>query len=93
MANSDSLLILGGGGHAQVIADAAKETGRFDRIVLLTPQLAPVEADPRFEVVVGDIDTSQFPTDSWTTIVGIGDGEIRKQRQSELAVAVASIYF
>lgn len=84
MPDLNNLLVIGGGGHAHVIADAAHAARRYKQICLLSPGPVVLKEDPRFSTHLGDLDVEKFPPGSWGSIVAIGDAAIREQKQSEL---------
>ena len=84
MPDLKNLLVIGGGGHAHVIADAAHAARRYERICLLSPAPVDLKQDPRFNTRHGDPDAEKFPPGLWESIVAIGDASIREQKQSEL---------
>lgn len=88
------LVVLGGGGHGRVVADAARGLGCYDAIVFLddAPDRAKAEAD--FPVIghCQDLDGVLRPGD--TCIVAIGDNDERRallDRIDELGAPLATI--
>lgn len=73
-----SLLIVGAGGHARVVADAALTTGNWQRVCFVDDALgaSSVLALP---IVGTSADLSRLRTEFGAAVVGIGDARVRLQ--------------
>lgn len=82
---SATLAILGAGGHARVIADTARETGRWERIVFYDDTWPQERLSGDWQLVgqLQDLLNAQ-PQDRLQLIVGSGDNQRRYTLQSRL---------
>jgi sugar O-acyltransferase (sialic acid O-acetyltransferase NeuD family) len=71
------LLIIGAGGHARVVADAARLTGRFDEIAFLGETATESGLVDGLALHTGALDPSRFGTRDWAVNVAIGDNRKR----------------
>jgi len=82
-----SLLILGAGGHARVVADAAMESG-FEKVGLIDDAASETSSGP-FPIVGRSDDLQRLLPDWQAAIVGIGDN----RRRLELLLGLRSLGF
>ena len=76
----DRLLIVGAGGHAKVILDAARKSHAFERLALLDEN--PANWGKRIsgiEIVGGQELLSRLDSRLWQAIVAVGDNVIRRR--------------
>lgn len=80
------LLIVGAGGHGDVIADMAMETGVYDKVYFL-------DDNPKLqrENVIGDTFFAIENRESYDVIVAIGNSEIREKIQKKYEEAGVNI--
>ena len=87
-----SLLLLGAGGHARMVAETALATGRFDRIAFLDERCKGSRELPDqlgwpvigpLEIILDSRIRNQFPE----ALVAIGNSSVRMQWLSELSAA------
>ena len=88
------LIVIGGGGHGRVVADAARRSAEYDAIVFLdnAPDRAPVEPDFPIVGSCDDLESIVRPGDR--CIVGIGNNEDRSRltrRIQELGFELAVV--
>ena len=83
---SGGLLILGGGGHAKVVLDAAKRSGRFTRYAVLDDYPHPSETRVLDIPVIGDHALlERLDREEWRVVVAVGDNATRRNLAQEAA--------
>ncbi|OCW57000.1 NeuD/PglB/VioB family sugar acetyltransferase [Hoeflea olei] len=72
------LLVLGGGGHGRVVAEAAFLSGRFSRLLVVDPQAAAGWSFPICPCVADETGIAAEPAD-WRFIAAVGDPALRRR--------------
>lgn len=81
----NGLLVVGAGGHGKVVADIARELGRWDRIAFLDDKFPEATSVSGWQII-GKIDeASRFLPDFHEAIVAIGANSLRIDMQKHLS--------
>lgn len=72
------LLIIGGGGHGRVVAEAAAHAGRYKKIALVDPRTPAKNIANAFLYISSENDIGASPQD-WYFIVAVGDPLLRER--------------
>jgi UDP-perosamine 4-acetyltransferase len=72
------LALIGAGGHAKVVYEAALSTERFSRIFALDERFSSLEGQRRFAVIGSDDSLAEFVGDDISWIVALGDNSLRQ---------------
>jgi UDP-N-acetylbacillosamine N-acetyltransferase len=72
------LLIVGGGGHGRVVAEAAFLSGRFSQLLVIDPHAAADWAFPLCSCVASETDADAQPAD-WQFIAAVGEPVLRRR--------------
>ena len=78
------LIVLGGGGHGRVVADAARRTGRWEQILFLDDAPSRTLAESDFAVLGTCNDLPQVLREGDECIVAIGDNAQRRTLLDQL---------
>lgn len=84
-----NLLILGAGGHGQVVADLAEESGQYQRIAFLDDASGKAGKDLPWQVLGPTSDLTKYRAEFAQVFVAMGDS---KQRLHYLALAESCGY-
>ncbi len=82
------LLVIGAGGHAKVVVDAARRSKHFERFAILDENSAiwgtrVLEA----EVIGGYEHLGRLDPNEWQAVIAVGDNEARRQLAEQIAKA------
>lgn len=76
----DSLLVIGAGGHAKVILDAAQQSRHFERFAIVDENPSNWRAHVLDVEVIGGCEfLSRLDPHEWRVVVGIGDNVARRR--------------
>lgn len=78
--SNHGLIVIGGAGHARVVAEAAESSGAFAEIILMAPDVPRADRAEAWRCVRADLpDPAQFPPDQFRVTMGIGDNALRSR--------------
>lgn len=85
---SSNLLVIGAGGHAKVVLDAARRSKHFEQFAILDENPAiwgtrVLEA----EIIGGHEHLNRLDPDEWLAVIAVGDNEARRRLAEQAAEA------
>lgn len=82
-----ALLVLGGGGHGRVVADAALETGHWNEVVFLDDAWPQKKVNGQWAIIGNIRDLGDWRRCYEDAVVAIGNNQLRIQLQAALVSA------
>lgn len=78
MSGSERLMVIGGGGHGRVVAEAAQLGGRFERVVVIDEKALPNWPLPSVDCFANEQELGALPKE-WSFVVAIGHAPTRRR--------------